>query len=261
MKKKQRSRALLGVQGQLMLFIGSVTLFTLLLIWVMVTRWLQPQYNATIRGSLTTKAQLLAAMLDDADEPVSARRFGTLYLDEDFWSGLRQAIQGGQLNVDNCCVDISDATCRNVQYYEGLYPCVLHETMGAFGGDLTLTRDTTTAIRLRKALFEQGSIYEIVDTGSTRQMVVGVLTQDGNYGIIVSANLAQITTAAGVLAQILPPIALLLLLFDLLFAVLFSRWYTRPLHLLAEGAREMADGNYDVQVDIDRADEFGLLAE
>ena len=136
-----------------MLFIGSVTLFTLLLIWVMVTRWLQPQYNATIRGSLTTKAQLLAAMLDDADEPVSARRFGTLYLDEDFWSGLRQAIQGGQLNVDNCCVDISDATCRNVQYYEGLYPCVLHETMGAFGGDLTLTRDTTTAIRLRKSLF------------------------------------------------------------------------------------------------------------
>ena len=261
MKKKQRSRALLGVQGQLMLFIGSVTLFTLLLIWVMVTRWLQPQYNATIRASLTTKAQLLAAMLDDADEPVSARRFGTLYLDEEFWSGLRQAIQGGQLNVDNCCVDISDATCRNVQYYEGLYPCVLHETMGAFGGDLTLTRDTTTAIRLRKSLFEQGSIYEIVDTGSTRQMVVGVLTQDGNYGIIVSANLAQITTAAGVLAQILPPIALLLLLFDLLFAVLFSQWYTRPLHLLAQGAREMADGNYDVQVDIDRADEFGLLAE
>ena len=100
-----------------------------------------------------------------------------------------------------------------------------------------------------------------MDTGSTRQMVVGVLTQDGNYGIIVSANLAQITTAAGVLAQILPPIALFLLLFDLLFAVLFSRWYTRPLHLLAEGAREMADGNYDVQVDIDRADEFGLLAE
>lgn len=244
-----------------MLFIGGVTLFTLMFIWAMITFWLQPRYNATIRLSLDGRARLIAAMLDGADEPVSARRFGTLYLNEEFWSTLRDAIQGGQLNVDNCCVDISDSTCRNVQYYEGLYPCVLHETMGAFGGDLTLTRDTATAIRLRRALFENGSIYEIVDTGSTRQMVVGVLTADGSYGIIVSASLAQIATAAAVLSQILPPIALILLLFDLLAAVLFSRWYTRPLHLLAEGAREIAGGDYNVHVDIDRSDEFGLVAD
>lgn len=261
MKKKQRSRALLGVQGQLMLFIGGVTLFTLALILVMITYWLQPRYNAAIRASLTSRAQTVAAMLDSAEEPISVRRFGTLYLNEEFWATLRDAIQGGQLNVDNCCVDISDSTCRNVQYYEGLYPCLLHETMGAFGGDLTLTRDTATAIRLRRTLFEQGEIYEVVDTGSTRQMVVGFLTADGSYGVIVSASLAQIATAAGVLAEILPPIALILLLFDLLFAVLFSRWYTQPLHRLAEGAREIAEGHYDVHVNIGRADEFGLVAD
>lgn len=256
-----RRPALLGVQGQLMLFISGVTLFTLILIWALITYWLQPQYNRTIRTSLEGKAAAITAMVDASDGPIASRAFGAVLLNEEFWSQLDQAIEEGRLNVDNCCVDISDATCRNIQYYESLYPCALHETMGAFGGDYTFTRDTVTAIRLRKSLFEQGSICEIVDTGSTRQMVVGRLSADGSYGIIVSTSLAQIATAAGVLSVILPPIALVLLLFDLLCAALFSRWYTRPLHRLAEGAREIAAGNYDVTIRIPRRDEFGLLAD
>ena len=36
---------LLGVQGQLITFLGIITLVTLLLVWVLITYFLQPQYN------------------------------------------------------------------------------------------------------------------------------------------------------------------------------------------------------------------------
>lgn len=260
-KQPGRRPALLGVQGQLMLFISSVTLFTLVLIWALITYWLQPQYNRTIRASLEGKAAAITAMIDGAEGPVSSRIFGILTLNDEFWQKMYDTIEDGTLNLDNCCVDISDSTCRNVQFFEGLYPCLLHETMVSYGGEYAIPRDTATAIRLRMQLFDQGSIYEIVDTGATRQMVVGCLSADGSYGVIVSASLAQIATAASVLSVILPPIAAVLLLFDLLCAVLFSRWYTQPLHRLAEGAREVAEGNYNTAINIARRDEFGLLAD
>ena len=79
--------------------------------------------------------------------------------------------------------------------------------------------------------------------------------------MIVSTSLAQISTAAEVLRSILGPLALLLLFFDLLFAMLFSRWFTRPIERLSAGAQEIASGNYDVQISVVHRDEIGRLAE
>jgi len=258
---KKTHRKGLGVRGQIILFIGGVTLLTLALVWACITYGLQPQYNRTIRTRLEGRAAALAARIDANDGPVSFRAFGQPFLDTDFWQGLAQDIEEGRLDLSNSCADISDTSCRNVQYYESLYPCVLHETMGTWGGDGTFTKDTAAVMRLRMSLFENGSLYEIIDTGSTRQMVVGCLTADRQYGILVSANLAQISTAASVLRSILPPIALVLLVLNLVFAALFSRWFTRPLQDLSSGARQIAAGNYDVQIRVPRQDEVGLLAE
>ena len=59
----------------------------------------------------------------------------------------------------------------------------------------------------------------------------------------------------------LAPVALLLFALNLLAALLFSRWFTQPVRRLSDGARQMAAGNYDVQVQVDRQDELGLLAQ
>ena len=45
-----------SIRGQLMLFIGGITLFTLLLVWSIITFALEPQYNRTIRAKLDGKA-------------------------------------------------------------------------------------------------------------------------------------------------------------------------------------------------------------
>ena len=67
--------------------------------------------------------------------------------------------------------------------------------------------------------------------------------------------------AAEVLRAILGPVALILLVLDLLLAILFSRWFTNPIRKLSNGAQEIASGNYDVQIKVERHDEIGRLAE
>ena len=135
--------------------------------------------------------------------------------------------------MDGYCVDFSDSTLRCLKAYESMFPCLLHESSGSFSGEFGYNLNTRQLITFRQELFEEGSLYKIVQIGSTRQMLVGQLSADGKYGIIVSTGMAQITTAAEVLRSILWPVALILLVLDLLFAMLFSRWFTRPVQQLS----------------------------
>ncbi len=260
-EKTGTGRARPGVRAQLMLFMGGGTLVTLLLVWALITYWLAPQYTRMLRATLTERAAAIAARIDASDDEVARREFGYLFLNEEFWDALKADIENDVIDVDGCCVDISDTTCRSVQYYENMVPCVLHDTVTDFGGNLIFSRDTAVIMQARKQLFGAGELFDTLESGGNRQMLVGVLTADARYGVIVSANLAQIATAAEVLSRMLPPIALLLLLLNLLFATLFSRWFTGPVQRLSAGARRIAAGDYDVRIDVDRRDELGLLAQ
>ena len=261
-RAKTHSRGMiLGVQGQLMLFISAITIFTLFLVWALTTYWLQPRYNEAIRDDLQTQADTLAGMIDSFDTPIASRDLWHLEVNPDFQVLFNDAVNSGKLKLDSRCVDISDSSYRSIAYFENLYPCALHESMGSTGGDFDYTRDTPIAIRLRQQLYAKGSLSQIVISGGSKQLAVGRLSADGNYGIIVSASLAQIDTAAGVLSDMLPIIALGLLILNLLLAILFSKWFTRPVQKLSAGAREIAEGNYDVHIDVIRRDELGLLAQ
>lgn len=258
---KQKRPFAPGIQWQLMLFIGGITLFTLLLVWGIITYALEPQYNRNIRAKLDSKAAAITALIDQSDAEISSRTYQGLYLNDEFWSGVSQTFRDKKINVDGNCVDFSDSTLRCLKAYESMYPCLLHESTGAFGGEFGYNLDTRIAIQLRQKLFQDGSLYQIVKIGSSMQMCVGRLSADGQYGVIVSASLAQITTAAEVLRAILGPVALILLVLDLLLAILFSRWFTNPIRKLSNGAQEIASGNYDVQIKVERRDEIGRLAE
>ena len=253
----------LGVQGQLMLFLCGITVLTLGLVWGLITYGLQPMYNRNIQKRLERESSVIAGMIDSAGGQISSRDYGSLTLqNETFWSNLKTALENGVINVDNCCIDISDNTCRSVQFLEGLYPCILHNSMATFGDNMTVyTPDTRTAILTRHALYNEGSLYKIIESGGNRQMLVGCLTKDGSYGVIVSASLAQIETAAEVMRSVLIPVAIFLIALNLLVAALFSRWFTRPVQQLSSGAKEIAAGNYDIQLPVVHHDEIGQLAE
>lgn len=249
------------VQGKLLLTMAGITLLTMGLVYLLITYGLEPQYHRTIQSRLESKVSAITDMINTYEGPISERRFGILMLDGAFWTQLGEAFNSGDINVDGCCVDISDATMRSIQYKENLYPCILHGSTGAFGGDFGYNANTPLVVRLRHQLFSDGKMYEVIESGGNSQMLVGSLSKDGTYAVIVSTSLAQIATGADVLRELLLPIALLLLLLDLFFALWFSRWFTKPIRQLSDGARQIAAGHYDVRVPVDRHDEMGLLAE
>ena len=261
MKNAKKRAPSISIRWQLMFFIGAMTLLTVGLIWGIITYALAPKYNATIRQNLTNKASAITAIFDQTDSEISSRDFGVLQLDNDFWTALGQTFSDKKINMDGYCVDFSDSTLRCLKAYESMVPCLLHESSGSFSGEFGYNLNTRQLITFRQELFEEGSLYKIVQIGSTRQMLVGQLSADGKYGIIVSTGMAQITTAAEVLRSILWPVALILLVLDLLFAMLFSRWFTRPVQQLSNGAQEIAAGNYDVAIRVEHHDEIGRLAE
>ena len=257
MKNAKKRAPSISIRWQLMFFIGAMTLLTVGLIWGIITYALAPKYNATIRQNLTNKASAITAIFDQTDSEISSRDFGVLQLDDDFWTALGQTFSDKKINMDGYCVDFSDSTLRCLKAYESMFPCLLHESSGSFSGEFGYNLNTRQLITFRQELFEEGSLYKIVQIGSTRQMLVGQLSADGKYGIIVSTGMAQITTAAEVLRSILWPVALILLVLDLLFAMLF----TRPVQQLSSGAKEIAAGNYDIQLPVVHHDEIGQLAE
>ena len=261
MKNAKKRAPSISIRWQLMFFIGAMTLLTVGLIWGIITYALAPKYNATIRQNLIDKASAITAIFDQTDSEISNRDFGVLQLDDDFWAALGQTFSDKKINMDGYCVDFSDSTLRCLKAYESMFPCLLHESSGSFSGEFGYNLNTRQLITFRQELFEEGSLYKIVQIGSTRQMLVGQLSADGKYGIIVSTGMAQITTAAEVLRSILWPVALILLVLDLLFAMLFSRWFTRPVQQLSSGAKEIASGNYDIQLPVVHHDEIGQLAE
>ena len=261
MKNAKKRAPSISIRWQLMFFIGAMTLLTVGLIWGIITYALAPKYNATIRQNLIDKASAITAIFDQTDSEISNRDFGVLQLDDDFWTALGQTFSDKKINMDGYCVDFSDSTLRCLKAYESMFPCLLHESSGSFSGEFGYNLNTRQLITFRQELFEEGSLYKIVQIGSTRQMLVGQLSADGKYGIIVSTGMAQIATAAEVLRSILWPVALILLVLDLLFAMLFSRWFTRPVQQLSSGAKEIAAGNYDIQLPVVLHDEIGQLAE
>ena len=90
---KQKRPFAPGIQWQLMLFIGGITLFTLLLVWGIITYALEPQYNRNIRAKLDSKAAAITALIDQSDAEISSRTYQGLYLNDEFWSGVSQTFR------------------------------------------------------------------------------------------------------------------------------------------------------------------------
>ena len=82
----------------------------------------------------------------------------------------------------------------------------------------------------------------------------------GDNTVLVTTSLVHVAEAGKVLSTVLPMAAALIFAFAMTAAWLFSEWFTKPLRQLSSAARQMAMGNYAVQVDTRRSDELGDLA-
>ena len=254
----------LSMRARLTVFLCGMTVLILLLVWGLTTFLLQPRYNRFIRTQLSQKADTLVSMIDSSPEPISERTFWKLKLNPEFWEQVNTAMNDGTLDVTNTCVEVSDVSLQYVNYAENLYPCLVHENRPAVGWSTSnLTdRDTDVAVKLREAVFDKGELYEIVSTSSdAAQMVVGRLSADKQYAVLVSTNLHQIRIAGMVMNQLLPVILGLVLLISLAASIWFGDWFTQPISELSTAARRIAKGDYSARVSRSGQDEMGQLAQ
>lgn len=250
---------------QLMLFLCSISLGLLCLIWTLSGQLLQPFYNNLIQDHLESQLSEIIALMDNTTASgvlISTRTDDTILVNNAFQAAFYDAVQSEQINLSDLCVNVADTSLSYVLYSENVYPCLLHGGSSTlFGEDETVAqnRDTDIAVALREECFATGSVSTIVTSGEWQQMLVGEVTADGQYVVFVSASLSQVTDASIVLHNIAPFIAVIVLSLSVVAAWLFSLWFTRPISILSKASHVMASGDYAVQVSTNRTDELGDL--
>ena len=263
MAQTTKTRHLPGIRGQLMWFLCFICLFLLGLFWFLSTQLLEPLYTKHIEKQLTSQAESIVSQLDKAiakGDTLSRWSFGHLFLNDEFFEKLTvELYSGGTLN--SFCVDISDSTLRQIYKIENQSYCNLHET---FLSDSANSKVVNTAIAMRKKCrTTPGGFVQTLNPprlSGSAQLLVGRTTADGSYTVLVTTSLVHVAEASNVLSTLLPLAAAMIFLFAMSAAWLFSEWFTKPLRQLSSAARQMATGNYAVQVDSTRNDELGTLA-
>lgn len=237
------------------------------LVWSLGTMLLEPAYDATIRRNLIVKLETIAQTLDKAwAEGVSIGEWKRSLIpgdNEQLSSAARELLEAqidsGNLSLDNTCLDISNAGLWCIFCKDKLPSnCAVHPYSSTFSDSPTL--NGTNAITLRAAVFmNTEKIY--VEWPAPNQRVMGRTAAGGNYAVIVSVNIESINQSVQVLQKLMFPLSLSILAVSILAASIFSHWFTRPISRLSQAAKEMAKGNYDVNVQVYGRDEITHLAQ
>ena len=264
MRQPEKKRRTVGIRGQLMWFLCFICLLLLVLFWFLCTQLLEPLYTTHIQKQLTEQAEAIVARMDEAigkGETLSYWAFGSrLYVNNTFFNALRDDIfeLGG---MSSFCIDISDTTLRQIFKVENLSYCNLHRTRPT--DENSELPSYSTARAMRQLCRETGSCVRKINPptpSGTVELMVGRTTSDGSYTVLVTTSLMHVSEAGEVMSTVLPLAAALIFGFAMSAAWLFSEWFTKPLRQLSSAARQMALGNYAVQVDNRRNDELGDLA-
>ena len=263
MRQPVRKHRMPGIRGQLMWFLCSICLFLLLLFWMLSTQLLEPLYTKHIERQLIAQAESITAELDEAiaeGQTLSYWSFGQLHVNTSFFDSLAAELYSSG-TLGSFCVDISDSTLRKVYAIENQSYCNLHETLLS---DSSSNEVVNTALAMRKKCrTTPGGFVQTLNPpwlSGSAQLLAGRLTADGSYTVLVTTSLIHVAEAGNVLSTILPLAAAVIFAFAISAAWLFSEWFTKPLRQLSSAARQMARGNYAVQIDSSRSDELGDLA-
>ena len=265
MRQTSKTRRTIGIRGQLMGFLCFICLLLVGLFWFLSTQLLEPLYTTHIQKQLTEQADAIVQKLDDAiadGQTLSYWGFGSqLYVNSQFFNQLSSEIyeNGG---MSSFCVDISDVTLRQIFKVENLSYCNLHRTRPT--DENSELPSYSTARAMRQLCRETGSCVRKINPptpSGTVELMVGRTTSDGSYTVLVTTSLMHVSEAGEVMSTVLPLAAALIFAFSMSAAWLFSEWFTKPLRQLSGAARQVAQGDYAVQVETNRRDELGDLAQ
>ena len=207
MRQTTKARHTLGIRGQLMWFLCFICLFLLGLFWLLSTQLLEPLYTKHIEAQLTNQADSIVERLDDAiaeGKVLSSWSFGQLAVNSDFFDKLTlELYTKGSLN--SFCVDISDTTLHTIYKIENQSFCNLHGTY--LSDSANNDKIIATALAMRRKCRSVGSFVQTLNPprlSGSAQLLVGRITADGSYTVLVTTSLMHVSEAGEVMSTVLP---------------------------------------------------------
>ena len=257
-----------SIKTKLALFVSCLCVLLIALVWLLTVVLFEPSYRGMIRSELSGKVTAVAALL----ESEAAQEEDIL--------GLMELVK--PLMTSGICIEVS-ATEECILAHDYRSPtlgtqmrayraffvlegsgddCQLHPSSQGIFGERTQT-DSNLALLKRQETAQRGQISEtLIDLSASpyrQQQVMGLITSSG-YIVLASTNLERVDQAMEVVSHQLILISVILLGVSLVSALLFARWFTRPVSLLSDAAKRVAAGDYNVRVELRSQDELGTLA-
>lgn len=197
-QKTTHTRHSLGIRGQLMWFLCFICLFLLGLFWFLSTQLLEPLYTKHIETQLTNQADSIVERLDTAlaeGEVLSGWSFGQLSINSSFFDKLTQELYADS-PLSSFCVNISDTTLHTIYKIENQAYCNLHGTY--LSDSSNNDKIIATALAMRRKCRSTGSFVQTLNPprlSGSAQLLVGRVTADGSYTVLVTTSLVFTCTA------------------------------------------------------------------
>lgn len=235
---------------KLMLFSSLLCLALILCVYLFTTFFMEPIYRMMLQREMERKLDTAVTIVESGG--LTAQN--------------TQALRG--LVREGLCLDISNLTTaipsnqlHGLFVLEGIANCELHSTPGS---DIFLSEfdqrhpDTDAAYAMRRLVLEKGQINMTTKSGS--QLIVGRRTPTG-YTVILSASLARMSEASAFIQHFLTILTLIMIPIVLGLSYLLSWIFTKPVSRLSRAARQMAEGDYDIDLPSAGNDEIGILTQ
>ena len=209
--------------------------------WKAQTAFLNQEELAEEGSVLALEAVRVAAQGDSRLYIVAGRRLGETFLASLVLPSGMRAMLYRNLNPVFSAQALSGASATDAQRLKPLIKQVLHQNREA-ASEIQWTADAASAETFHASPLEgrDKRPLAVLLIGSSRAQVVSLIRSIRTVGLIVG----------GV---------------GSLLALLLAGWatarVTRPVKKLAEGAREVAQGNWDARVEVESSDEIGELAK
>lgn len=253
-----------SIRRRLTIFVVGLCLLLALLVWVFAVQLMEPVYNSFIKRDLENIMYSVGSVVERAQAsgtPVTAYSptAGREVLSSELTTMLEEAIEAGSIKAGESSIDIAGEDLRCLYWRGAISEKALHPPKDMLEGiPMSVETDSELLTLVRLKVRQDGNFFAVLTSG---QMVVGTTTANSKYTIIVGANIERIPQSVRVLKQLMFPVLTVLILVSIMAAWFFSHWFTRPLSRLSAATKEVAKGNYNVEVHEEGSDEIAALAQ
>lgn len=240
-----------SIRNKLTALILAVCLSIIVIIWLTTALLFKPMYYAMTQRELSSILSKTVKVIKEGDG----------VLDDDVIDRISSYINYG------VCIEVSDEFGSGLLLMEGIGDaCQLHGAKDSDASGIYLDQrrlNTRQALELRQ-LVRSSENYtgSITDDYNNRQLVKGTYWNN-RYVIIVSTSLARTDSIVQIVLSQLRTATFFSVILALIISALMSNWFIKPITVLSKATKEIAKGNYDVNIEVPKgpADEFGQLAK